>query len=64
VAAATGFTGEIHWDTSKPDGTPKKQLDVGRLSALGWRSRIQLSDGLYTTTLDYCQSFKTDQLRL
>jgi GDP-L-fucose synthase len=63
VAAATGFTGEIHWDTSKPDGTPKKQLDVGRLSALGWRSRIQLSDGLYTTTLDYCQSFKTDQLR-
>ncbi len=32
VAAATGFPGEILWDTSKPDGTPKKQLDVGRLA--------------------------------
>ena len=63
VAEATGFKGEIHWDTSKPDGTPKKQLDVSRLSALGWQSRIQLSDGLHTTVLDYCQSSKIDQLR-
>ena len=64
VAAATGFTGEILWDSSKPDGTPKKQLDVSRLSAFGWQSRIQLSDGLHTTVLDYCQSSKIDQLRL
>ena len=40
VAAATGFQGEIHWDASKPDGTPKKQFDVSRLEALGWRARI------------------------
>ena len=46
VAAATGFGGEIHWDASKPDGTPKKQLDVSRLAALGWRARIPLADGL------------------
>jgi len=38
VAAATGFRGEIHWDASKPDGTPKKQLDVSKLAALGWRA--------------------------
>jgi GDP-L-fucose synthase len=46
VAQATGFRGEIHWDTSKPDGTPKKQLDVSRLAALGWRARIPLAEGL------------------
>jgi GDP-L-fucose synthase len=46
VAAATGYTGEIRWDKSKPDGTPKKQLDVSRLAKLGWRARIPLAEGL------------------
>ena len=46
VAAAVGFNGSIHWDHSKPDGTPKKQLDVSRLAALGWRARIALKEGL------------------
>ena len=64
VAAATGFTGEILWDSSKPDGTPKKQLDVSRLSAFGWQSRIQLGDGLHTTLLDYRQSSQSNQIRL
>ena len=49
VAAATGFQSEILWDSSKPDGTPKKQLDVSRLAALGWRARIPLADGLAST---------------
>jgi len=49
VAEATGFMGDIQWDTSKPDGTPKKQLDVTRLASLGWRARISLSDGLTRT---------------
>ena len=49
VAAATGFTGAIHWDSSKPDGTPKKQLDVSRLKALGWQARIPLAEGLKST---------------
>jgi hypothetical protein len=43
VAVATSLRGEILWDTSKPDGTPKKQLDVSRLAALGWRARIPLA---------------------
>ena len=45
VAAATGFVGEIQWDTSKPDGTPKKQLDVSRLKAMGWSAQIPLHQG-------------------
>ncbi len=44
VAAATGFQGEICWDASKPDGRPKKQLDVSRLGALGWKARIPLRE--------------------
>ena len=53
VAAATGYQGEIRWDTSKPDGTPKKQLDVSRLAALGWRARIPLAEGLASTVADF-----------
>jgi GDP-L-fucose synthase len=49
VAAATGYQGEIRWDVSKPDGTPKKQLDVSRLAALGWQARIPLAEGLAST---------------
>ncbi len=53
ISTATGYQGLIHWDSSKPDGTPKKQLDVSRLSALGWRSRISLSEGLASTLALY-----------
>ena len=49
VAEATGFAGAIYWDTSKPDGTPKKQLDVSRFKAHGWSARIPLEDGLRST---------------
>ena len=49
VAAATGFQGEISWDASTPDGTPKKQLDVSRLAALGWQARIPQAEGLTDT---------------
>ena len=59
VAAATGFRGRISWDTSKPDGTPKKQLDVSRLAALGWKARIALNDGLRATFSDF--SLRLDQ---
>ena len=49
VAQATGFIGTIDWDSTKPDGTPKKQLDVSRLASLGWRARISLDEGLVNT---------------
>ena len=46
VAETVGFRGEIVFDTTKPDGTPRKLLDVSKLAALGWRARIALPDGL------------------
>jgi GDP-L-fucose synthase len=46
VASVTGFAGEVQWDRSKPDGTPRKLLDVSRLNALGWRRRIPLREGV------------------
>ncbi len=49
VATAVGFTGRIVFDASKPDGTPRKLLDVSRLAALGWRARIALADGMAST---------------
>jgi GDP-L-fucose synthase len=42
----TGFQGRIAYDTSKPDGTPRKLLDVGKLSSLGWSASIPLREGL------------------
>ena len=56
VAAAVGFKGSIHWDHSKPDGTPKKQLDVSRLGAMGWRAQIELTEGLVSTVSNFEQS--------
>jgi len=49
IARVVGFKGEIVYDTSKPDGTPRKLLDVSRLFALGWRPRISLEEGLRQT---------------
>jgi GDP-L-fucose synthase len=46
VAAAVGYTGEISFDTSRPDGTPRKLLDVSRLAKLGWRATTSLQDGI------------------
>jgi GDP-L-fucose synthase len=44
-----GFEGETVWDTSKPDGTPRKLLDVSKLSGLGWKPQIPLHDGIAST---------------
>jgi len=63
VAAATGFQGDIHWDASKPDGTPKKQLDVSRLAALGWRARIPLAEGLRNTVALFRGELAQQELR-
>jgi GDP-L-fucose synthase len=46
VAGAVGYTGTISFDRSRPDGTPRKLLDVSRLANLGWRARISLEDGI------------------
>ena len=46
VARKIGYAGTISYDTSRPDGTPRKLLDVSRLTALGWRARTSLGDGI------------------
>jgi len=49
VADVVGFEGDVIWDSSKPDGTPRKLLDVSRLTALGWAPQISLRDGIAST---------------
>ncbi|GAA2527013.1 GDP-L-fucose synthase family protein [Rarobacter incanus] len=61
IATVTGFTGETKWDTTKPDGTPQKLLDVSLLAKIGWRSQITLEEGLDRTMRWYHDNF--DRLR-
>jgi GDP-L-fucose synthase len=46
VKEITGYTGSVIWDTTKPDGTPRKLMDVAKLKAMGWQAGIKLSDGI------------------
>lgn len=49
LGAVVGYTGDLSWDASKPDGTPRKLLDVSRLAALGWTAKVPLREGLERT---------------
>jgi GDP-L-fucose synthase len=49
IKETVGFSGSIEWDSSKPDGTPRKLLDVSRIKALGWKAQISLKDGIAST---------------
>ena len=53
VQKIVGFTGEIKWDTNRPDGTPRKLMDVSKLHGLGWKHRIELSDGIQLAYQDF-----------
>jgi GDP-L-fucose synthase len=64
VAEITGYGGRIAWDATKPDGTPRKLLDVSRLSALGWKSRIGLRDGIASTYRSFLAEKKSGVLRV
>ena len=58
VAEAVGYSGRLEWDTTKPDGTPRKALDSARLFELGWRSRVPLREGLQRTYSWYLHTVK------
>ena len=53
VAGVVGYTGEVRWDTSRPNGTPRKLLDVSKAASLGWRYRTELEEGIRLTYADF-----------
>ena len=59
VAKVVGYEGEIKWDTTRPNGTPRKLLDVSKAASLGWAYRTELEDGI---RLAY-QDFLTNPMR-
>lgn len=64
VAQAVGYHGELAYDTSKPDGTPRKLLDVGRIHALGWRAEMGLRQGIQSTYHDFLRHASRQALPL
>jgi GDP-L-fucose synthase len=63
VAHAAGFSGDIEWDSTKPDGTPRKVLDVSRIKALGWKPTITLEDGIASTIAWYKEANARGEVR-
>ncbi len=62
IQKVVGHKGSIIWDSSKPDGTPRKLMDVSKMHALGWKHEIPLNNGIFSTYqwfLDHIQSYKT-----
>ena len=53
-----GFKGSIHWDTTKPNGTPSKRLDITRIEKLGWKYKISLEEGIEKTIEDFRKNLK------
>ena len=60
IAEIAGYKGEIVWDSSKPDGAPRKLLNVDKMSGLGWSSKITLTDGLKSVYEEYAKSRADD----
>ena len=63
VAQVTGFKGRITWDATKPDGTPRTLMDVSRLTALGWKARIGLREGVEKTYAAFLADLTAGTLR-
>lgn len=64
VADAAGFKGNLEWDSTRPDGTPRKVLDSTKANELGWRSKISLEEGVASTIEWYLENLKNGRLRL
>src|SRR5690606_9661266 len=64
VRQVVGYEGAIDFDSSKPDGTPRKLMDVSRLNSQGWRARIGLEEGIGATYQWYLKAIERDDLRV
>ena len=63
VADVVGYRGAIRWDSSKPDGTPRKLLDVGKMSDLGWKAKTPLRQGIEEVYAEFQSAWEQDALR-
>ena len=63
VAKLVGYTGDIVWDTDKPNGTPRRALDTSKMDSLGWKSQTSLEDGL-KTTIDWFLENRSNYVRV
>lgn len=64
IANEVGYTGDITWDKSKPDGTPKKQLNISRIKNLGWSPKIDLESGIRSTIQAFISEMQDKSLRI
>ena len=60
VAGIVGYAGEIRWDISKPNGTPRKLLDVSKAKGLGWTYKTELRDGIRLAYKDFLKNVKSE----
>ena len=64
ISKIVGFKGEINWDKTKPDGTPRKKLDTSRLQSLGWSAKTNLDEGIKLTLKHYEKEVEEKTLRV
>jgi GDP-L-fucose synthase len=57
VKEVVGYEGELKWDTTKPDGTPRKLMDNSKIAGLGWTAKISLKEGLTGTYKWYLENY-------
>jgi GDP-L-fucose synthase len=63
IKNVVGYSGEIMYDTNRPDGTPRKLLDVSKIHSLGWKHTLSLTDGIRTTYKHYLEELSSGKLR-
>ena len=64
VCETVGYTGDIQWDTTKPDGTPRKLMDVSKMTDLGWSATTALRDGLAVAYQNFLEHLAAGDARL
>jgi len=64
ISSEVGFTGEINWDSTKPDGTPRKQLDISNIQNLGWEPKVSLTEGIKESVISFEKELKDNNLRV
>ncbi len=64
VSSIIGFEGEIIWDSSKPDGTPRKLLDVSKINSMGWSAKTDLTNGIRLTVKSYIEELRNNTIRI